>query len=217
MTAELETYLFPLMAEGACPAGTLDLEFVSGRMRWSDGLYQIHGFRPGQVVPTLDVLMAHQHADDRGPFKHLLQGLAENGGQIALLHRVIDSRGRQRQVFSSLHATLDDSGRPECATGFVVDLTRSLHEESRQAADEAIQGALAHKAVIEQAKGILRGLLLVSAEEAFDILAAQSQRTNTKLHAVAAAVVQAMDSGDGTQLLNGWIKSRPLQSCRRSD
>ena len=97
MTAELDTYLFPLMAKGACPAGTLDLELASGHMSWSEGLYKILGFRPGEVVPTLEVLMAHQHADDRKPFKHLLQGLAENGGQIALLHRIIDSRGRQRQ------------------------------------------------------------------------------------------------------------------------
>ncbi|WP_285320679.1 PAS and ANTAR domain-containing protein [Pseudarthrobacter sp. lyk4-40-TYG-27] len=204
MTPDLETYLFPLTAEGACPAGTLDLELASGQMIWSDGLYKIHGFHPGQVVPTLDLLMAHQHADDRGPFQQLLRSLADTGRQIALLHRIIDSRGRQRQVFSSLHATLDESGRPEHAAGFMVDLTRTMHEETRQAADEAIQGALAHKAVIEQAKGILRGLFLISAEEAFEILAAQSQHTNTKLHTVAATFIEAMDNGRATHLLNDW-------------
>lgn len=41
------------------------------------------------------------------------------------------------------------------ARGFMVDLTRSLHEETRQAVLDPIYGALANQAVIKQAKGIM--------------------------------------------------------------
>lgn len=210
MTSSLDTYLFPLLADGVCPAGTLDYDLASGSMTWSEGVYGIHGFRPGQIVPTLEVLMAHQHADDRGPFTHLLKNLADNGGQIALLHRVVDSRGRQRQVFTSLHATNDGRGTAARATGFMVDLTRTIREETRLTAEAAVQGALAHTAAIEQAKGVIRALLGVSADTAFSILAAHSQHTNTKVHVVAATILNAVDEGTAARLLKdcGTLRRR---------
>ncbi|MDQ0118689.1 hypothetical protein J2T22_001875 [Pseudarthrobacter defluvii] len=39
--SDLETYLFPLVTNDACPAGTFELEFESGRMSLADGLYKI--------------------------------------------------------------------------------------------------------------------------------------------------------------------------------
>ncbi|MEW1947937.1 hypothetical protein AB0280_01700 [Pseudarthrobacter sp902506025] len=41
MPSDLETYLFPLVTNDACPAGTFELEFESGRMSLADGLYKI--------------------------------------------------------------------------------------------------------------------------------------------------------------------------------
>lgn len=204
MEPELETYLFPLVANGACPAGTFKLEAGSGLMEWSVGLYRIHGFRPGEVVPTLAVLMAHQHPDDREPVGNLLRRLVESGGQGALLHRVIDSHGRQRQVFSSIQARKDDGAGAGQLVGFMVDLTRTMHEESRQAAEDAIQGAFAHKATIEQAKGIIMACLNLAEERAFDVLTKESQKTNTKVHTLAGQLVQAASEGHAARMLAQW-------------
>lgn len=212
--SDLDTYLFPLVADGACPAGTFELEFESGRMSWTDGLYGICGFTRGQIVPTFDVLLTHLHPDDREPFETLLRKLSERGGQVALLHRVIDSRGRQRQVFSSVQAKAGPTDTAQQATGFMVDLTRSMREESRQRAEEAVQGALAHTAAIEQAKGIVMSVLLVGPEVAFKVLADRSQRTNTKLHTVAASLVDAIRTGRAADLVNAWAgaMSKPARS-----
>ncbi|WP_285245770.1 hypothetical protein [Pseudarthrobacter sp. fls2-241-R2A-127] len=72
MAPELDTYLFPLVSDGACPAGTFELDFASGRMSWTDGLYENHGFKRGQIVPNFSLLLAHLHPDDRGLLHKLL-------------------------------------------------------------------------------------------------------------------------------------------------
>ncbi|MCO7218375.1 ANTAR domain-containing protein [Klenkia sp. PcliD-1-E] len=65
-----------------------------------------------------------------------------------------------------------------------------LRAEVRQ-----LREALAYRAVIEQAKGVLMAVHGCTAEAAFQILADQSQHTNTKVREVAQ---QLMDSVRGT-------------------
>jgi GAF domain-containing protein len=63
-----------------------------------------------------------------------------------------------------------------------------LYEASATLAQQ-MQAAMEHRAVIEQAKGILIGGRGCTSEEAFMILRKLSQDTNRKLHDVAAALV----------------------------
>ncbi|GGG03669.1 transcriptional regulator [Rhodococcoides trifolii] len=54
---------------------------------------------------------------------------------------------------------------------------------------DGLREAMAHRAPIEQAKGILMALRGIDADTAFEVLADQSQRTNRKLRDVAADFV----------------------------
>jgi ANTAR domain-containing protein len=51
-------------------------------------------------------------------------------------------------------------------------------------------------AVIEQAKGIIMAQQRCGPEEAFDLLRRASQRTNIKLHLLAARIVEHVASSD---------------------
>lgn len=204
MWSKLDAYLFPLPITAVCPSGTFELDVASGSMNWSEGMFGIHGLQPGEVVPTFDVLMAHKHPGDREPVRALWADLLEGGGQGALLHRIIDVRGRERRVFSAIQAVAAPSGRVELARGFMVDVTQSLRIESQHAATEAIEGAFGHKAVIEQAKGIVMTLHSVDAESAFRVLAARSQHANVKLHLVAEELTSAAANGKAREVLEGY-------------
>lgn len=59
-----------------------------------------------------------------------------------------------------------------------------------------MEAALASRAVIEQAKGIIIGRHGVDEDSAFGILAQQSQHTNVKLHNIAAEMVAAAVKGE---------------------
>jgi GAF domain-containing protein len=58
-----------------------------------------------------------------------------------------------------------------------------------QALAGQLQEALTSRVVIEQAKGVLMGRLRCDAETAYRHLVEQSQRSNTRLHVVAAQVI----------------------------
>jgi hypothetical protein len=204
MWSKLDTYLFPLPVTAVCPSGTFELNVASGNMEWSEGMFGIHGLRPGEVVPTFDVLMAHKHPEDREPVRALWADLLKGGGQAAMLHRIIDVRGRERRVFSALQAVARPSGTVEYARGFMVDVTQSLRIESQHAASEAIEGAFGHKAVIEQAKGIVMALQGVDAPAAFQVLSGRSQRANVKLHILAEELVNAAANGKAGEVLEGY-------------
>ncbi len=54
---------------------------------------------------------------------------------------------------------------------------------------ERVHEIVAHREVIEQAKGMLMFMHGIDADQAFDLLRWRSQETNTKLHALAERLV----------------------------
>ncbi|MDQ0800168.1 hypothetical protein QF050_001807 [Arthrobacter sp. SLBN-112] len=204
MWSTLDSYLFPLSPGTKCPSGTFELDVATGQMEWSEGMFHIHGLRPGEVVPTFELLMSHKHPSDREHVRALWTNLLRAGGQGALLHRVLDVHGRERRVFSAIQVEATPSGQVEHAHGFMVDVSQSLRIESQHAAAEAIEGAYANKAVIEQAKGIVMALQGVDAASAFQVLAARSQRANVKLHIVAEELVNAAGNNKAKEMLAGY-------------
>lgn len=203
MWSKLDTYLFPLPADVECPSGTFAFHIRSREMEWSEGLFGIHGLHQGEVVPTLELFMAHKHPLDREHVLSVWADLVTGGGQGALLHRINDMRGRERRVFSAIQAVAGPSGQVDSILGFMVDVTQSLRIESRDAASEAIERVYAHRDLIEQAKGIVMALRGVDGPAAFQVLAVASQHSNAKVHTVAEELVQAAKNGKAAEHLAG--------------
>lgn len=205
MWSKLDTYLFPLGPGAKCPSGTFEFHVSSGKMEWSDGMFGIHGLRPGDVVPTLELFMAHKHPLDREQVLSVWAELLKAGGQGALLHRIYDIHGKERRVFSAIQAGTGPAGQTEYVRGFMVDVTQSLRIESQDAASTAIERVYAHRDVIEQAKGIVMALRGVDGPAAFDALATVSQQRNAKLRTVAEGLVHAAASGKAAEHLAGLL------------
>ncbi len=72
-----------------------------------------------------------------------------------------------------------------------------LYESTAKLAQQ-LDLAMQSRAVIEQAKGILMGQRLCTADEAFTLLVDLSQRSNRKLRDVAQALVDSATSPDGS-------------------
>ncbi len=83
-----------------------------------------------------------------------------------------------------------DVGLLELYTTAVEGILR-VHRRYRDAAELAgnLRTALSSRAVIDQAKGILMAVRQIDADEAFTLLAEQSQRDNVKLREVAESFV----------------------------
>jgi hypothetical protein len=190
-----------------CPAGSFHLDLARRKMEWSDGMYLLHGYQRGEVVPTVELTLAHKHPDDRAGAEEILAEVFRVGGHFSIYHRIIDARGRPRQVLTAGEGILDASGKVTAVDGVMVDLTLTLQRETEQAARDAVAGATATRSVIDQARGVLMGRLLVTSEEAFRLLAAHSSRTNIKVSVVAVGILRLLESPEGPERLDAVIQA----------
>jgi ANTAR domain/PAS fold len=157
------------------------------RWEWSDAVARMHGYGPGQIEPTTELLLRHKHPEDRERVAAVLDRVV-SGKPFSSRHRIIDTAGHTRCVVVVGDRMLDDTGAMIGTSGFYVDVTDSLHSDITNVL-EAVADA---RARIEQAKGVLMSAYGISAERAFDILVWRSQETNLKVRDLAARFLEAV-------------------------
>jgi hypothetical protein len=169
--------------------GTFRFWFVDQRWEWSDEVARMHGYEPGTVVPTTELLLSHKHPDDRAHVQDLLDHALQSEGSFSSRHRFLDTAGKVHDAIVVADRMVGDDGTVLGTAGYYIDLTGTFDEtryEIRQEVlDEALPDLFENRAAIEQAKGVLMYVYRVSAEQAFRVLQWRSQETNVKLRALA--------------------------------
>lgn len=176
--------------------GEYRVDVASGRWSWSDALYRIHGFEPGEVVPTAELLLAHSHPDDREHTRDVLDEAQCSDHPFAIIHRIIDARGKGHVVATVGQGRCDDQGRVTELTGYMLDLSHSVRDLAAQEADASIRAAARSSRDIEQAKGVLMMVLGVDDDGAFEILKRLSNDTNTPLRLLAEWLMTSARQAD---------------------
>ncbi|MBX7444828.1 PAS and ANTAR domain-containing protein [Arthrobacter sp. MAHUQ-56] len=180
------------------------------KIHWSDGMFRLHGYRRGEVVPTMELVFAHKHPEDRSKCEEIVAQVARTGGFFCMYHRIVDARGRTRRVLTSGEAMVDAERKATVLEGVMVDLTRTLQRETEQTAREAVAGATSTRTVIDQARGILMGQLKLGSEDAFQMLVSTSSHRNVKLVVVAAELVQLANSAEARRYLDRAVRAIQL-------
>jgi PAS domain S-box-containing protein len=164
--------------------------FLDGhRWEWSAAVARMHGYKPGQVEATTELLLKHKHPEDRERVAAVLDRVMR-GKPFSSRHRIIDTNGRMHCVVVAGDRMLDDKGTLIGTSGFYVDVTDSLQTEI----SNVLSAVADARAKIEQAKGVLMAAYGISAERAFDILVWRSQETNLKLRDLASRFLGALAS-----------------------
>lgn len=171
--------------------GTFEYRYDTDTWTWSDTVAKMHGYGPDEVQPTTELVLSHKHPDDLAHVKALLK---PSSAPFSSRHRIRAATGETRKVVVVGAAVTDPSGRTVATRGFYVDITEAFHADLQQEVGDELQVIVAHREVIEQAKGMLMAVYDVSAEAAFNILKWRSQELNVKLHDVAAKLVADLPS-----------------------
>lgn len=166
---------------------------------WSDGMYRIHGFEPGEVVPTTELVMSHIHPDDRQAAWGWREAALERGEPFSFVHRVTTAAGRDRVVVAAGHVEVRDE--TPLVVGHLIDITDVRQDAVAREVDDAVEDFVGHRAVIEQAKGVLVQLYSVDPDTAWAILRAFSADSNRKVRDIAALLVEA--AGDNATPTRG--------------
>ncbi|AUZ88334.1 PAS sensor protein [Arthrobacter agilis] len=171
-----------------CPTGTVEYYFGSPTFQWSDELFRIHGYERGDVVPTLELGLAHIEAIDRDRIQAFWDRVSTTKGPASAYASLRSVDGKIHKILMSADLILDGD-TPVGVWGLVVDLTRSIHADRHQLANEAVAASTVSRAVIEQAKGILMSRHGINALEAFQRISSYSQNANRKVVIVAQDII----------------------------
>ena len=169
--------------------------FADERWEWSEQVQRLHGYEPGTVVPTTQLVLSHKHPDDYVQVAATLDEIRRTHRTFSTRHRIIDTRQVVHDVIVIGDRLYDDDGDVVGTHGFYVDVT-----QTGRARDEMLSAAVAeiaeNRATIEQAKGMLMLIYRVTDESAFELLKWRSQETNVKLRMLADQVLCRLRPAD---------------------
>jgi PAS domain S-box-containing protein len=188
------------VGNGSCDGETDGFERVGsfqylatvGRWEWSDAVARMHGYAPGEVTPTTELILSHKHPDDKPAVSEVIDRVLQHGAVFSSRHRIIDTAGKEHVVVVVGDQLSDGDGEILGTTGFYIDITESLDADVQRSVTEVVAEVEARRAIINQAIGIIRMAYGVSAEQAFEVLTWRSQVTNVKLRKIAERFVQEL-------------------------
>lgn len=192
MDSRVEPVLAAMAGGTSEPLGWFRYDVHSESWTWSASLFRMHGFEPGEIVPTTEIFVSHKHPEDRQHTDDVLAAVLETGQPFCCRHRIITSQEQIRTVVTIGQGTLDEAGQVASVLGYFVDITDAARRASNAEIQEAVEKSASARADIEQAKGALMIVQGVSAEDAFAVLQWHSSHANLKLRDIARFITLGM-------------------------
>ena len=189
----------PARGAGRSP-GRFRGDLAAEQWWWSPELFDLVGVRPGAARPSVQLLLSAVHPEDRPAVRDALVTAGATGAPFTLEHRVVRPDGSSSTVLLVCEPEADATGTVTALSGLVVDVPGGRrpapaddeeHVRSLETEVEQLRSAMASRASIEQAKGVLMLLLGCGDQVAFDLLAHISSHTHRKVRDVAVAIVES--------------------------
>jgi hypothetical protein len=188
------------------PAAAPPPERIAGRYRfdrrggwwWSPEMFALHGLPTTSAQPATEEYLRYLHAEERTRVLEAITRACTEGHAFALETRIQRADGQDRAVILVGESQRDAAGDVAAVDGLCVDITEcrppgSDIERAQALAAEVAQlrAAMASRAAIEQAKGILMLLTSCGDQVAFDLLAHISSHTHRKVRDVAEVITRS--------------------------
>jgi hypothetical protein len=190
----------PRGAGGPQRVGWFRFYFDDDRWEWSPQVEKMHGYLPGSVAPTTEMVLAHKHPDDYRYIADTLDLIRRTRQPFSSRHRIIDVEGRIHHVVVVGDLLRKDDGSVIGTHGYYIDVTPSERERQDQMTAAVTKIAEA-RADIDQTKGMLMLIYGVDAAAAFELLKKRSQETNVKLRLLAEQIADDFLTVSGNESL----------------
>ncbi|GAA4385585.1 PAS and ANTAR domain-containing protein [Tsukamurella soli] len=177
--------------------GSFRFYFAGERWEWSDEVARIHGYEPGSVRPTTELILGHKHPDDKSEVAAKVQRMLADGSPFSSRHRIIDTRGAVHHIIVIADKMFSDRGELIGSEGFYVDITDTIEAEVRTSLTDVLPEYTASREAIDRAKGVIMFVYGIPAQRAFEILKWRSQESNVKLREIAVQLLNDIESTGG--------------------
>ncbi|WP_418275672.1 PAS domain-containing protein [Isoptericola jiangsuensis] len=188
--------------------GRYRIDVETGRTWWSDEVYRLHGQEPGELEPSIDVIRARTHPDDRSRVFRTAAVALRGGRPFASAHRIVDPHGKSRTVVVTGQGKYDSDGTTVQVVGYVLDISPVTREALDRESQRAVGRAMVAASAVEQVKGALMIVRGVGEAEAGASLADLAARAGVPVQVAAAQVVAAWRTeGEPVDRLEGALAS----------
>lgn len=175
--------------------GEYRYDLVREEWWWSPDMFALHGFAPGEVVPTTALALAHKHPDDLDRATRVFEAATAGGIPFSLPHRIVSASGSERTVVATGQVRRDPAtGAVVELSGWAADVTAYVGSRAAEEAGAQIRAAAQTRGTIEQAKGMIMLALGADADDAFALLRRTSNDRNVPVRTLAALVVSAAEA-----------------------
>lgn len=170
--------------------GQYRVDLPTGRWWWSDEVYVMHGRRPGEIDPSVELMRSRKHPDDRGRLARTASAALRAGRPFACSHRIVDKQGRARTVVVTGQGRRGADGRLAQVAGYVMDISPVLREALDREAASAVARAFVTEASVEQTKGVIMAVRGVDEATAQVVLAEAASRAGIPAHVAGQQVMK---------------------------
>ena len=103
--------------------GSFRYLIADDRWEWSDAVARMHGYQPGTVTPTTELILSHKHPEDKPAVAEIIDQVLRHGAPFSSRHRILDTDGNVRVVVVLGERLTEADGRVIGTTGFYIDIT----------------------------------------------------------------------------------------------
>ena len=119
-------------AQQIAHVGSWEWDLLTQEVHWSDQMYRVFGYEPGEVESRKDAVIARTHPDDRARVADYIRSLVEGeSSSLEIDHRVVREDGLIRHVHMQCEAEFRD-GRAARIIGSTQDVTTQVRREIEQ-------------------------------------------------------------------------------------
>lgn len=162
--------------------------FEPQRWEWSDEVHRMHGYQPGEVELTTEIVLSHKHPDDRAQVEDVINDMIDRRVAFSTRHRIVDTCGADKSVVVVGDLFCDDTGDVVGTHGFYVDVTPASPADVEDEITAKVTAITERRSSIEQTKGMLMLIYDINETSAFNILKSLSQVHNVKLGRLAKQI-----------------------------
>lgn len=150
----------------------------------------MHGYEPGTVTPTTELVLEHKHPEDRRQVAATIDQILNTHKAFSTRHRIIDTTGQVHHVVVVGDELRNGDGDVIGTHGFYVDVTPTDDQEREDIVTARLAEIAEQRASIEQAKGMLMLIYGINDAAAFELLKWVSQQENVKLRPLAERICE---------------------------
>ncbi|KZS57240.1 antitermination regulator [Mycobacterium kansasii] len=177
--------------------GSFRFYFADQRWEWSEQVHQLHGYEPGSVTPTTELVLSHKHPDDRAQVAATIDDILHTQQAFGARHRIIDTAGNVHHVVVVSDRLYDGRGVLIGTHGYYVEVaTHPDEDRDEDLVTARLSEITENRAAIEQAKGMLMLAYGLEQEAAFNVLKLLSQEANVKLRLLAEQICRDFRDAD---------------------